>query len=53
MGTEPNLTRLDRLFARLDREQQRPEQLHVPRMSSTGSRCSARRWRSTPPSSWP
>ncbi|MBV7253493.1 phosphatase PAP2 family protein [Streptomyces sp. S-2] len=33
MGTEPNLTRLDRLFARLDREQQRPEQLHVPRMS--------------------
>ncbi|MDQ8702964.1 phosphatase PAP2 family protein [Streptomyces sp. LHD-70] len=33
MRTEPNLTRLDRLFARLDREPERPAGLEVPRMS--------------------
>ncbi|WP_037661650.1 phosphatase PAP2 family protein, partial [Streptomyces aurantiacus] len=33
MRTERNLTRLDRLFARLDREPERPALLSVPRMS--------------------
>ncbi|MFI6939705.1 phosphatase PAP2 family protein [Streptomyces sp. NPDC050418] len=33
MRTEQNLTRLDRLFARLDREPERPQNLDVPRMS--------------------
>ncbi|GGV52948.1 phosphatase PAP2 family protein [Streptomyces spectabilis] len=33
MRTERNLTRLDRLFARLDREPERPVHLDVPRMS--------------------
>ncbi|MFJ6572846.1 phosphatase PAP2 family protein [Streptomyces sp. NPDC091292] len=33
MRTEPNLTRLDRVFARLDREPERPAHLDVPRMS--------------------
>lgn len=33
MRTERNLTRLDRVFARLDREPERPEQLHAPQMS--------------------
>ncbi|MDI3388831.1 phosphatase PAP2 family protein [Streptomyces sp. B-S-A8] len=33
MRTEPNLTRLDRLFARLDREPERPAGLETPRMS--------------------
>ncbi|MFC7306957.1 phosphatase PAP2 family protein [Streptomyces monticola] len=33
MRTERNLTRLDRLFARLDREPERPAGLDVPRMS--------------------
>ncbi|MET7360135.1 phosphatase PAP2 family protein [Streptomyces sp. NPDC005562] len=33
MRTERNLTRLDRVFARLDREPERPTHLDVPRMS--------------------
>ncbi|WP_030779045.1 phosphatase PAP2 family protein [Streptomyces sp. NRRL S-920] len=33
MRTERNLTRLDRVFARLDREPERPAHLDVPRMS--------------------
>ncbi|MGW5864029.1 phosphatase PAP2 family protein [Streptomyces sp. NPDC055239] len=33
MRTERNLTRLDRVFARLDREPERPAGLDVPRMS--------------------
>ncbi|MFD9910104.1 phosphatase PAP2 family protein [Streptomyces sp. NPDC059063] len=33
MRTERNLTRLDRLFARLDREPERPAHLDVPKMS--------------------
>ncbi|MEU1019579.1 phosphatase PAP2 family protein [Streptomyces sp. NPDC005898] len=33
MRTERNLTRLDRVFARLDREPERPSHLDVPRMS--------------------
>ncbi|MGW1748742.1 phosphatase PAP2 family protein [Streptomyces sp. NPDC002092] len=33
MRTERNLTRLDRVFARLDREPERPANLDVPRMS--------------------
>ncbi|MFP3990307.1 phosphatase PAP2 family protein [Streptomyces sp. E11-3] len=33
MRTERNLTRLDRVFARLDREPERPTDLVVPRMS--------------------
>jgi membrane-associated phospholipid phosphatase len=31
--TEPNLTRLDRVFARLDREPERPAHIDVPRMT--------------------
>ncbi len=33
MRTERNLTRLDRVFARLDREPQRPAHIDVPRMT--------------------
>ena len=33
MRTERNLTRLDRVFARLDREPERPAHIDVPRMS--------------------
>ncbi|MFF8194116.1 phosphatase PAP2 family protein [Streptomyces bobili] len=33
MRTEQNLTRLDRVFARLDREPERPAHIDVPRMS--------------------
>ncbi|MDN0195900.1 phosphatase PAP2 family protein [Streptomyces sp. S.PNR 29] len=33
MRTEPNLTRLDRVFARLDREPERPAHIDVPKMS--------------------
>ncbi|POX47326.1 hypothetical protein C3489_29985 [Streptomyces sp. Ru71] len=33
MRTEPNLTRLDRVFARLDREPERPAHIDVPRMT--------------------
>ncbi|MFI5964079.1 phosphatase PAP2 family protein [Streptomyces asoensis] len=33
MRTEQNLTRLDRVFARLDREPERPAHLDVPKMS--------------------
>ncbi|CAM5450762.1 Membrane protein OS=Streptomyces fumanus OX=67302 GN=GCM10018772_45470 PE=4 SV=1 [Streptomyces fumanus] len=33
MRTERNLTRLDRVFARLDREPERPVHLDVPKMS--------------------
>ncbi|MFJ4618541.1 phosphatase PAP2 family protein [Streptomyces sp. NPDC088812] len=33
MRTEQNLTRLDRVFARLDREPERPTHIDVPRMS--------------------
>ncbi|MFF1452436.1 phosphatase PAP2 family protein [Streptomyces sp. NPDC058274] len=33
MRTERNLTRLDRVFARLDREPERPANIFVPRMS--------------------
>ncbi|GAB2885803.1 phosphatase PAP2 family protein [Streptomyces deserti] len=33
MRTEPKLTRLDRVFARLDREPERPAHIDVPKMS--------------------